>query len=283
MILAASLARAVGLGIAAPAVCAVAGILYFAGRSHRGPESEVHALVRLAHRIAVLAAVGAAVEAAAVARTLDAGWFDALTDRAPGALLRLLGAALVVAGLFELPETRAGGAADQLRWSPAGAGVLAVAGAVIGLLSFAFDGYTVTRGPRVVHALASVVHVAAVSVWAGGVIALLAVWLFRRGSPARPLAPLVRGWLTTAVVAGAAAAAVGVLLTALIVDAAGDLTASTWGRVLIAKLAVAAVAAGITWAVRSGTGPRLGPLLGTAAIALGAVLVLTTVLVRAAA
>lgn len=274
--------RAFGLGIAMPGVCLAAGVLTCAALVHRGPEGEVHLLVRLAHRLAALAVGGAIVEVAGVARVFGEGWGDALTDRSPGALLRLLGAGLVVAGLFETPDTRPVGDAGELRWSPAGAGVFAIAGALVALVSFGFDGHTVTRGPRAAHAIASFVHVSAASVWAGGAVGVLAVWLVRRGPDAAPVGELTRAFARWALVALVVAGAAGTLLTLFVVDSAGDLTGTTWGRWLLVKSALVVIAAATAgWALRrTAAAPR--PVLPVTAVALVAALVATTFLVRAA-
>lgn len=288
MILAATEAetlRALGLLLAIPGVALSVGVLAFAGVVHRGPRSEVLALVRLAHRLAAVVVVGAAVEIAGVARLFGDGWSDALTDRAPAALLRLLGGGLIVAGLFETPDTRPGSAGE--RWVPTGAGVFALAGAVAALVSFAFDGHTVSRGPRLAHAVIDIVHVAAGAVWAGGVLALVVVAVQRRRSSPAPVpsvSELVHAFGRIATIALAAVAAAGIGLTLLVIDAAGDLTGSPWGRRLLLKLAavVAATALGAYHHFRTPTDDaRLRRTLAVEAAALVAVLVVTAFLVRA--
>lgn len=282
--------RALGLGVALPATCLATGVLAFAALGHRGAVIEVHVLVRLAHRLAVLAAAGAVVEVAGVAHLLDEGWMTALTDRSPGALLRLVGAVLVVAGLFETPDTRPAdgpnGAADEVRWSPTGAGVFAVAGALVALASFAFDGHTATRGPRAAHAVASFVHVTAAGVWAGGAVAVFAVVLVRRGADAKPVGSLVRAFARLALVAVVGAAAAGALLTVFVIDSAGDLTGTAWGSWLLVKLALVVLAAltgGFTLRrTATGAGPWTAVSSAALAAALVAALVVTTILVRAA-
>lgn len=274
--------RAVGLALAVPGACLSAGLLVFAGTVHRGARCEVLALVRLAQWCAVVASIGAAVEIWGVARLYGDGWVDALTDRAPAALLRLVGAALVVLGLFEPPETRLLGDGGEQRWTPGGAGVFAVAGAAAALVSFGFDGHTLSRGPRVVHALVDVVHVVAGSVWAGGVVGLLTVWIARRAS-GPPLTPLVHGFGRVATVSLAGVAAAGVVMTLLIVDSPSDAVSSPWGRRLLIKLAAVALAAGLGahHHFRTPAGGRLGRTLAVEAAALTGVLVVTTLLVRA--
>ena len=67
----------------------------------------------------------------------------------------------------------------EARWRPSGLDNIGLTGAALIIISFAFDGHTVSRGPRVLHALTSVVHVAGAAAWAGGLVAL-AVVLWRR-------------------------------------------------------------------------------------------------------
>jgi hypothetical protein len=154
--------RALGLGLTIPSLCVSAGLLAFLAFVHHGPRAEVFALVRLAQRAAAVAVAGAVLETAGIARLFGTGWADALTNgRAPAALLRLAGSALIVIGLFEAPVTRRLSDPDGERWSPVGAGVFAAVGALIGLVSFQFDGHTVSRGPRAVHAALDFVHVTA--------------------------------------------------------------------------------------------------------------------------
>lgn len=276
--------RALGLVVAIPGVALSAGLVVFAATVHRGPQSEVLAVVRLAHRLAALAVVGAALEIAGVAKLFGEGWTDALTDHSPGALLRLLGAGLVVAGLFEPPDTQPGERGE--RWLPTGPGVFALAGAIVAVVSFGFDGHTVSRGPRVAHAVVDAVHVAAGAVWAGGVVGLVAVaWLRRRPfpGPALSLGELAHAFGRVATVALLAVVAAGVGLTLFVVERLGDVVDSPWGRRLLIKLAAVAVAAalGAYHHFRDVDPHRLRRTLAVEAAALVGVLVVTAFLVRA--
>lgn len=272
--------RALGLGLAIPAVCVSAGLLAFAAFVHRGPRAEVVALARLAQWAAVLAVAGATIEITGIARLFGSGWADALSDgRAPAALLRLIGSALVVIGLFESPVTRQMDDGDE-RWSPAGAGVFAAVGALVALVSFQFDGHTVSRGPRAAHAALDFVHVAAGSVWAGGVVGLVVVYARRRTS----VADLAYAFGRLATVSLVVVAAAGAAMSLLIVDTAGDFVDTPWGRRLLIKLAAVAVAAtiGTYHHVRAvPTGADLRRSLTVEAVALLGVLAVSAFLVRA--
>ena len=123
-------------------------------------------------------------------------------------------------------------------------GVAAFAGGALVIASFAFDGHTVTEGPRWLHAAASVTHVSAAAVWSGGV-ALLADLLWRRhrhgGDIVRPLMRFSTVAAASLVLAGAA----GTVMAILVADRFADLWSTPWGRLLLAKIALVAVAAAI--------------------------------------
>lgn len=119
-----------------------------------------------------------------------------------------------------------------------GIGILAT------LVSYVFDGHTVTEGTRLITAIVGVAHVAAAAVWAGGLVMLVhVIWLrHRRGAETRALQLAVRFSVVAAaalVIAGAA----GIALTAIILDRPSDLWTTPWGRILMAKIGVVLVAA----------------------------------------
>lgn len=119
----------------------------------------------------------------------------------------------------------------------------AFAGAAAVLASFIFDGHTVSKGDRMLTSIVDIVHVAGAAVWAGGVIMLAAVlWRrHRRNHDLRALQLAVR----FSVVASAALAAVGIaglILAVIVLDSPADLWQTPWGRLLIAKTMLVAVA-----------------------------------------
>lgn len=118
--------------------------------------------------------------------------------------------------------------------------------AVLGLLlSYTFDGHTVSEGNRWFTGLVDTVHVAAGAVWVGGVFAL--AWVLwsrhRRGVQLRALELAVR----FSVIAGAAlvvAGLAGSVLAVIILDSPAELWSTPWGRLLAIKfLAVGTAAA----------------------------------------
>ena len=123
-------------------------------------------------------------------------------------------------------------------------GMAAFAGGALVIASFAFDGHTVTEGPRWLHTVASVTHVSAAAVWSGGV-ALLADLLWRRHRRGHDFVrPLMR-FSTVAAASLVLAGAAGTVMAILVADRFADLWSTPWGRLLLAKIALVAVAAAI--------------------------------------
>ncbi len=119
----------------------------------------------------------------------------------------------------------------------------AFVGAAAVLTSFTFDGHTVSKGDRVWTAIIDMAHVSGGAIWAGGVIMLASVlWRrHRRGHDLRALQLAVR----FSVVASAALAVVGLagmVLAVIVLDSPAELWQTPWGRLLIAKTLLVAVA-----------------------------------------
>ncbi|MBW3662472.1 MAG: copper resistance protein CopC [Actinobacteria bacterium] len=121
-------------------------------------------------------------------------------------------------------------------------GVAALVVAVVAALSFVLEGHTLTTDPQWVVVIADVVHLMAGAVWFGGLVAL-AIVLRQRGPESDPVvsAGLLKRFsdLATGSLVGVVAA--GVALAWVEVRALRALTSTTYGRVLIVKLAVAAL------------------------------------------
>ena len=95
-------------------------------------------------------------------------------------------------------------------------------------------------------AMLDFVHVAAAAIWAGGVL-MVGVVLWHRYRAERS-SQAVQLALRFSVVAGAAAAltgAAGVAMAAVILDGPGELFATPWGRLLLAKSLFVSVAASV--------------------------------------
>lgn len=230
-----------------------AGLIVFLAVVHRGTHREVVLIVRLVSIAGVLAMIGAATEIAGVAEIDDSSWSVALTDGSgSAAMIRLIAGLLIALGLFvhtvpvdaadvlDVIET----GAPAVRWIPASASAFGYVGAMLGLMSFWFDGHTVTEGPRVLHALVDLVHVAAGSVWFGGIVGLTVVAWTRRATGSSIVALVVR-FSTVASAALILAALAGSLMALMIIDGFGDLTGTEWGRLLLVKVVAVSVAAAI--------------------------------------
>jgi copper transport protein len=246
--------EAIGSGVALGGLVLAVGLVVFLATVHRGERAELAWLLRLVALAGALMVGGGIVEVAGTAEVLGLAWSDALTDgSASSAMMRLLGGLLIVLGFAE--ETvpvggvsgvpGASGAGDGpdgvVRWFPGASSAFGLAGVVLGVLSFAFDGHTVTEGPRLVHAGVNAIHVTAGGVWFGGVVGLLVVGTLRRRSGS--IGPLLVRFSRVATLALASVFVAGVLMGVMILDGFGELTGTEWGRRLLVKAAAVGVAA----------------------------------------
>lgn len=240
--------------------------------------------------LAVSAAVAALNRAVVIEREWSAFWSpDAIADAVStqfgvAAGLRLFGGLVVVLALVRA-------VANPPRMPTV---ATALIGGALVIASFAFDGHTVTEGPRWLHSIASVSHVSAAAVWSGGVV-LLADLLWRRhrrgADIVRPLLRFSRIAASALVLAGAA----GTVMAIFVLDRFADLWSTQWGRLLLAKIALVAVAAAIgghnRWVLipavqrqgETAVHPRLRRAAIIEAVALMSVAVITAFLVAASA
>ena len=105
--------------------------------------------------------------------------------------------------------------------------------------AFLLDGHTATAGPRAITIASDLLHTLAAAVWVGGVVtlAVLAVARTRQRRPSGLATAAVR----FSVPAAAAVLVVGVAGTALaatILDSPSQLVSTTWGVLLLAKVAL---------------------------------------------
>lgn len=126
---------------------------------------------------------------------------------------------------------------------------LALAGATLAPLGLVLTGHTRTMSPAVAGYLADAAHVVAGAVWLGGLGALLAALRRRRaeGDVAGAADAVARfsAWAGAVV---AVVVAAGLVLTWIEVGSVSALTSTTYGRYLMAKVAVALlVIAGAAW------------------------------------
>lgn len=255
------LATVVGVG--------VLGALLWTVRGRRDELDAQLAWVRLA---GLGVATGALIELAALAEGDPAATLGSLFSTKPGlatALKAIGGIALLVgfhprAGrvVAPAPSLSAAAAADLAtesptrwaprqpggghRWVPTRAAALGLAGSAAVLISFWFDGHTVSEGPWMVHSAANLVHLGTASVWAGGVMAMTTLaWSRHRRSEPLDLTAMIVRFSSVATVSLVGVVVAGLVMTWLVLDSPGDLFTSTWGRLLLTKTGAVAVAAGL--------------------------------------
>lgn len=155
---------------------------------------------------------------------------------------------LVTVGAGTIDEGRDGTApaTDDVRWSPGAGGAACLAGVGALLAGYLFDGHTVTEGSRAATAAADVVHVFAAAVWVGGLAMLVSVLRrrHRRGEELRAL-HLAARFSVVAAASLVAVAASGLILAVTVLDGPSELWSTPWGRLLLAKSALVAIAASL--------------------------------------
>lgn len=230
----------VGVVFGAVGTVVAVGLLAFVGVVWRGRAVDRFLLLRLTAAAGLIAAIGGAIEVAGIASILDIGWDAALADALGRAgMMRLVGGALVAVGLVDsLGRNRSD---HDGAWHIEPSAFFSVAGAAFALLSFGFDGHTVSEGPRVLHALVNAAHLGAAGVWAGGLLGL-AIVAARGGLDGAETFHRFAAAASGAIVAVGVA---GVVMAWWVLDRPGDLTSTDWGRILFVKTALVAVAGAI--------------------------------------
>ena len=238
---------------------------------------ETKLFVHLIRQAGVLTVVGALVEAMSLVMQLG-GVTDALVGTAGVAIgLRVVGAAALVAhtnSILLVGERRPAAVASERALATVGGGSFSGAIAAsenkpvapmssalgtrgvrdrieplawlfAGLIavSYAFDGHTVTKGNRLLTSLVDVIHVAGGAIWLGGLICVVLLSR-RRGSNSQgsDFVTTVLRFSVVAAVALVAVGAAGLVLTVTILDSVSELWATAWGRILVAKVLIVAVA-----------------------------------------
>ncbi|MGB9346250.1 MAG: CopD family protein [Ilumatobacteraceae bacterium] len=268
-----SLAR-LGRLISFAAIVLGIGALAFAATTLRGSLEEIGSLIAAVRILGGVLVVGALAEYVGVARigneSLGAAWTS--SAGAATALRAVAGVAIAVglvattvpirqrarslsaavtsphAGLDVDDADRPSADDDNdrpvvRRWVPDRSSRLAFVGIGLAIISFWFDGHTVTKGFRVLHALANTIHVVAGSIWVGGVVTMAVVmWSrHRRSRPTDALGLVVRFSAVASVALGAVVVA-GLVMAVAILDSFGELTSTQWGQTFLLKSAVAGLA-----------------------------------------
>ena len=244
------------------------GALAFAATTLRGSLEEIGSLIAAVRILGGVLVVGALVEYVGVARigneSLGAAW---TSSAGVATALRVVAGVAIAVGLVattvpirtrarslsaaatsstaELDvETRNRRSAASVtdrpvvrRWVPDRSSRLAFVGIGLAIISFWFDGHTVTKGFRVLHALANSVHVVAGSVWVGGVVTMAVVmWTrHRRSLPTDSLGLVVRFSAVASVALGAVVVA-GLVMAVAILDSFGELDLDPMGPDLPAEV-----------------------------------------------
>jgi copper transport protein len=167
---------------------------------------------------------------------------DIVSDTRSGTLLAARGVLMLLAALFAI--------------RPLGARTLvpSLLAGLVALVIVSLGGHAWTGDPAAVSLPADFVHVAAASVWFGG-LAALAVALPALDEPG----PTVRRFSAWAFVAAVAVGVSGSISAWVELPALGDLFSSTYGRLILAKAAGFTVLVALGWWNRS----RLVPALET--------------------
>ncbi|MFT5978086.1 MAG: copper transport protein, partial [Ilumatobacter sp.] len=242
------------------------GALAFVATALRGRREEVRRAVSAIRVLGVVIVVGAAIEYVGVSRvgteSLASGW-----STAPGfaTVLRSIGGIGLVVGIggtitrgnvqrpmrrpsvvrslssavldgVQTSPTRDEVGDPIVRWTPNARSRPALASIVLIIASFWFDGHTVSKGFRPLHALVNSVHVAAGAVWVGGVVAMAAVvWSrYQSHEPMRVVELVVR-FSKIATIALASVVVAGGVMAFLVLDSFGELTGTPWGKILLLK------------------------------------------------
>ncbi|MGK0274157.1 MAG: copper transport protein [Ilumatobacter sp.] len=249
------------------------GAFAFVATALRGRRSEVRHALAAIRLLGIVIVLGAAIEYVGVARignqSLMSGW-----STAPGfaTVLRIIGGIGLTVGIAETisrgrvqslmrrpsvvrslssavlddvqtPTTHDEAGDPIVRWTPDARSWPALASTVLIIASFWFDGHTVSKGFRPLHALVNSVHVAAGAVWVGGVVTMAGVvWSrYRSHRPMRVVELVVR-FSKIATIALASVVVAGGFMAILVLDSFGELTGTPWGKILLLKTAAVGLA-----------------------------------------
>ncbi|MFN3255374.1 MAG: copper resistance CopC/CopD family protein [Ilumatobacter sp.] len=249
------------------------GAFAFVATALRGRREEVRQALTAVRVLGAVIAVGAAIEYVGVTRiaagSLASGWS---TNPGLATVLRFVGGIGLAAGLAgailrgqvqrlirrpSVARSLSSAVLDDIitpaaptlddgpivRWTPDARSWPALTGVVLIIVSFWFDGHTVSKGFRPLHDLANSIHVVAGAVWVGGVVMMAAIiWSrYRSGQPMRVVELVVR-FSKIATIALASVVVAGGVMAFLVLDNLGELTGTPWGKILLLKTAAVGLA-----------------------------------------
>lgn len=215
-----------------------AGVAFFCAFVHDRMDDRDRLLpiVRLAALATIIGAVGIVIAQSAL---LSGRGLDAATDGAvlSSVLSGWLGwsLALLMVGLVGVHLSTDFTAPKVTR-------PLALYGGLAVTFSFALWGHTTELPPVWISMSADVVHATAAALWFGGLVGLLVVLIGRRAEFVATTATVVRRFSTMATWSVLALALAGLALTATGSDASWNaLVTTTWGRLVLVKMAITAL------------------------------------------
>ncbi len=220
-------------------VIVIGAVIEYVGVSRLGDQSLVSTWSTAQGFATILRIVGGVGLAVGLAGTISRGRIQNSTRRPP------IGCTLSAAVVEDVAprQARHADSAPIVRWAPDARSWPAFGGTLMILASFWFDGHTVSKGFRPLHALVNSIHVAAGAVWVGGVVMMAAViWgRYRSGRPMRVVELVVR-FSRVATVALASVVAAGGMMAFFVLESFGELTGTTWGKILLLKTAAVGLA-----------------------------------------
>ncbi len=212
------------------------GGLVFASQVLGGEPADVRLVLFWDRRAGVMLVIGSVIEAVTQIAVVGGAWSSLWSS---SGIADVIGSSFGVAIALRLigGVAFAAGAQQVSLTAVKASGVAAV------LASYLFDGHTVTEGPRWLHAMVNVVHVGSGAIWAGGVVMLASViWGRHRRGAELQAAPLAIRFSVVAAVALTVAGLGGTTLAVIILESPSGLWATSWGRLLLAKVVLVALA-----------------------------------------
>jgi copper transport protein len=183
----------------------------------------------------LLTAAGTFAIAQAQRAAADVSWSDVFATSLGHTLVtRIIPAAVAGAGVAAVWRLR-----GRLRTAAVAVTGLAAAGA---MWADAAGSHAAGQSPTAFNLLAQWLHVVAVGVWIGGLAALLPAL---RGVPSADKAAAARRLSTAAAVALVVVTATGIARSVIEVESWGNLTGTAFGKLVILKLALVGVLAGL--------------------------------------